>query len=192
MRDVQAAPGTTLSASAVSSTTRARVVIAAVTVAMLALDQWTKWLAVATLDPYSPPSFLGGLVTLQLIRNPGAAFSLGGDDFTLVFTILAAIAIQAVLVLLVPRVRDLWWAVVTGLLLAGITGNFIDRLIREPGFLRGHVVDFIQLRYFGAIFNIADVCLTSAAVLIVGFSLLRSRELDGSVRGKPAAPKQPA
>ncbi len=152
-----------------------------VALVLIAADQWTKWLAVAYLDPYHPPTYLGGFVTLQLIRNPGAAFSLGGDDFTLVFTILAAVAIQVVLFWLAPRVRDFWWSIVTGLLLAGITGNFIDRLFREPGFLHGHVVDFVQLPHF-AIFNVADVCLTTAAGLIILFSLGRTRELDGTDR----------
>ena len=106
----------------------ARVVIAVVAVVGVLLDQWTKYLAVAHLDPLNPPVFLGGFVTLRLIRNPGAAFSLGGDDFTLVFTALAAVAIQVVLVLLVPRVRVLSWAVMTGLLLAGIIVGVIQGL----------------------------------------------------------------
>lgn len=151
---------------------------------LLLLDQWTKFEAVARLDPLDPPQYLGGLVTLRLIRNPGAAFSLGGNDFTLFFTILAAIAIQVVLVVLVPRVRVLSWAIVTGLLLAGITGNFIDRLFREPGFLYGHVVDFVQVKWFGAIFNVADVCLTTSAGLIILLSLLGRTDFDGTVRGK--------
>ncbi len=163
----------------------ARVVIAAVALAGVVVDQWTKVLAVAHLDPYHPPVFLNGLVTLRLIRNPGAAFSLGGDDFTLVFTVLAALAIQALVVLLVPRVRVLSWAVTTGLLLAGITGNFIDRLFRAPGFLRGHVVDFVQLPYF-AIFNVADVCLTVGAGLVVVLSLSGAPDFDGRRRDRPA------
>lgn len=159
--------------------------IALVATGMLILDQWTKILAVANLDPMNPPEYLGGLLTLRLIRNPGAAFSLGGGDFTLFFTGLAAIAIQVVLVVLAPKVRVLSWAIVTGLLLAGITGNFIDRLVREPGFLYGHVIDFFQLKYFGAIFNVADICLTFAAGLIIAMSLFGSTDVDGTVRSKP-------
>ena len=44
----------------------------------LAIDQATKALALARLDPENPPVLLGGLLTLQLVRNPGAAFSFGG------------------------------------------------------------------------------------------------------------------
>jgi signal peptidase II len=36
------------------------------------------------------------------------------------------------------------WAIVLGLLLGGILGNLSDRLFRDPGFLVGHVVDFIN------------------------------------------------
>ena len=54
--------------------------------------------------------------------------------------------------------------------MAGISGNLHDRLLRAPGPLLGHVVDFIQLPHF-AIFNVADICITSAAVLVVLLSL---------------------
>lgn len=50
--------------------------------------------------------------------------------------------------------------------MAGISGNLYDRLFRAPGPLLGHVVDFIQLPHF-AIFNVADICITTAAGLII-------------------------
>ena len=52
----------------------ARAVMAATALAGIALDQATKALAVANLDPVNPPRLFGGLLRLQLIRNPGAAF----------------------------------------------------------------------------------------------------------------------
>ena len=54
----------------------------------LLLDQLTKIIAVRWLDPADPPVLLGGLLTLRLIRNPGAAFSLG-ENFTMEFALLA-------------------------------------------------------------------------------------------------------
>jgi signal peptidase II len=56
------------------------------------------------------------------------------------------------------------------LLLAGALGNLTDRIFRGPGFLRGHVVDFVELPNW-PIFNIADVCITTAAVVVVVQSL---------------------
>ncbi len=143
----------------------------------VAADQAAKTLALARLDPQDPPVLLGGLLTLQLTWNPGAAFSLG-ESFTVV---LASIALAAFLVVagyLIPRVRHRGWAVAEGLLLAGIAGNLIDRLFRWPGPFRGHVVDFLQLPNF-AIFNVADMCITAAAVLIVWFMLVAQVAPDG-------------
>ena len=136
-----------------------------VAVAGFALDLLTKNLAIATLDPARPVPLLGGLLTLQLIRNPGAAFSMG-EDFTVVLTGIAITALVAVLGWVVPRLRHTGWAVAIGCLLAGITGNLADRLFREPGPFRGHVVDFLQLPYF-AIFNVADICITGGVVALV-------------------------
>jgi len=133
-------------------------------------------MAVAWLDPMNPPKILGGLVTFQLIRNPGAAFSMG-ENATVLFAILAVVMLVVVLVGLAPRVTTRAWAVATGLGLAGIAGNLTDRLVRPPGVLHGHVVDFIQLPYF-AIVNVADICLTSAAVIIVILSMVLNRKDD--------------
>lgn len=81
-------------------------------------------------------------------------------------TCIAIAAFTFVAVYLIPRVRHRARAAAEGFLLAGILGNLTDRLFREPGPFRGHVIDFIQLPYF-AIFNVADMCITVLAVLII-------------------------
>jgi signal peptidase II len=134
-------------------------------------------LAIANLDPTNPVQLPGGLITLWLTRNPGAAFSMG-ENITVVFTAVSILALLAVAVWALPRVRHRGWAVAAGLLLAGIAGNLSDRLFREPGPFQGYVVDFIQLRYF-AIVNVADIFITSAAVLVVWLSLVSKVGLDG-------------
>ena len=156
---------------------RLRVVIAAIAVVCYALDRLTKRLALTRLDPADPPSYLGGLVKLRLISNPGAAFSLGSSA-TVGLSVLALVAFVAVLVGVVPRVRTRLGAAATGLALAGIAGNLTDRLTRPPGVLRGHVVDFIALPHF-AIFNVADICITSTAALLILVSV-RSPERSTS------------
>jgi len=85
------------------------------------------------------------------------------------------------------RLGSTLWAVALGLLLAGVAGNLTDRLFREPGPMRGHVVDFLRLPHW-PIFNVADVCINIAAVLIVvqalrgiGVNGRRATE-DGPVR----------
>lgn len=154
-----------------------RLVMVVVAVVGYLLDQWTKAEAVAHLDPLDPPSYLGGLVTLRLIRNPGAAFSMGSAA-TVVISLFAIVALVVVCVWAAPRARHRWSTIACGMLLAGITGNLTDRLFRAPGPLRGHVVDFISLPHF-AIFNIADILITSTAVLVVLVSLFGGGHGDG-------------
>jgi signal peptidase II len=157
----------------------------------VSLDQVTKAMAVAWLDPLHPPRILGGLITFQLIRNPGAAFSMG-ESATVLFAVLAIVMLIFVIVWLAPKVTGRAWAVATGLGIAGIAGNLTDRLFRPPSVMHGHVVDFIQLPYF-AIVNVADICLTSAAATIVVLSLLQGRKDDKGVAdtAEESAPLQP-
>lgn len=149
----------------------------------------TKILAVAHLDPYAPVRLLGGLLRLQLIRNPGAAFS-SGERFTYVFSIAAILVLLFVLIRLVPKIGHPGWAVGLGLLCAGVSGNLTDRLFRTPGVLRGHVVDFLQLPHW-PIFNVADMCICGAAGCIVVLAVIKNVSISGEVYAKePARNKQ--
>lgn len=138
----------------------------------LGLKEWS----LRNLDPAQPPSYLGGLLRLQLLFNPGAAFSMG-ESFTIGLTIFAVIAFVGVVVWGFPRLRTGLHAAAAGLLLAGIAGNLTDRLFRAPGPFRGHVVDMIALPHF-AVFNVADMCITGAAVLLVWMAFFARREPD--------------
>ncbi|MEU5156176.1 signal peptidase II [Glycomyces sp. NPDC021274] len=173
---------------------RAGLTIAALLLAVFAvgLDQWTKNLAEANLEPSDPVRILGGLVYLDLTWNSGAAFSLG-TDYTWIFTIIAS-AVVVFLIVLSTRIVYPVWAIAIGLVLGGAAGNLFDRYFREPGFAHGHVVDFISVFKPDAqafpIFNIADSALCCGVVLIVlleltghGFSP-ESRKASPSKGGK--------
>lgn len=145
---------------------------------VLLLDQLTKWLAVTYLEGQPSVEVIGPLVKFTFVRNPGAAFSLGGG-YTVIFSLLAVV----VAVVIIRTARSLGskaWAIALGGLLGGALGNLLDRIFREPGFMRGHVVDFIQLPYW-AIFNVADMAVVFSAVLIVILTL-RGVPLRGESR----------
>ena len=72
------------------------------------------------------------------------------------------------------KLRSLPWALAFGLIIGGAVGNLIDRFFREPGGGRGHVVDFLELPHW-PIFNVADICITSAAVLVVLLSFAETK-----------------
>ncbi|WP_299442359.1 signal peptidase II [uncultured Phycicoccus sp.] len=143
---------------------RLRTRLAVIALVVLVLDQGTKAWALAALTPGQPVEVIGSLIRLNLIRNPGAAFSLG-DGSTWVLTVLSLVILVGVLVG-ARRVANLPWAVALGLLLGGAVGNLVDRLVREPGPGRGHVVDFID--YFGwFVGNVADIAIVGAAGFVM-------------------------
>lgn len=92
--------------------------------------------------------------------------------------------VAVVVVRFVPQVGHPGWAVALGLLVAGVTGNLADRIFRSPGPLRGHVVDFLQLPHW-PIFNVADMCITGAAVLIMILAVVKGVGLDGRRYSNP-------
>ncbi|MCS5717995.1 signal peptidase II [Herbiconiux sp. CPCC 205763] len=156
----------------------APLISAVIAVATIAADQLTKLWAETELTTERTP-LLGDLLGLQLIYNPGAAFSIG-EQFTWIFAVLAALAAVAVGVI-AYRTRSRAWSVAWGLLLGGAVTHLADRLFRAPGFGVGHVVDFIA---YGNWFigNIADVAIFAGAVLILVLSFL-------GLRMRPAAPE---
>jgi signal peptidase II len=180
---MQAARGTSLSLddsglteSPVPSRARAIGLMAVVFGLLYVADQVTKALAVEHLTLRNDLPLMGDLLVLHLTRNAGAAFS-AGTGHTEVFSCLAILAVVVVL-WLSRRLRDLTWAVAFGFLLAGILGNLTDRMVRAPGPLRGHVVDFLMLPHW-PIFNVADMCINVAAALIL-VQAFRGVRLDGS------------
>jgi signal peptidase II len=106
----------------------------------------------------------GSAISLNLIRNPGAAFSIG-DGATWILTVVS-LAILVWVVVAARKVGTLAWAVALGLLLGGALGNLVDRFFRAPGPGRGHVVDFID--YFGwFVGNVADIAIVAGAAIIM-------------------------
>lgn len=142
----------------------------------LAVDQVTKVLAVRELTDRDPVEVVGTLLQLVLVYNPGAAWG-AGSSITPVITTIAIVATVVVL-WQITKVRHVGWAVALGLLLAGVAGNLTDRMLRDPGPFRGHVVDFLALPDF-PVFNVADMCINVAGVMLVVL-LLRGIGVDGT------------
>ncbi len=163
------------------STRRAVTVLAVVAAAVLVIDTVSKYLVVASLSDRAPVKLLGGAVYLSLTRNSGAAFSLG-TGITFVFPVVTVVVVGWIL-WMARQLRSAPWAAALGLILGGALGNLADRIFRAPGFLVGHVVDFISLfspdgHYF-AIFNAADSALTCGVILAILLELT-GRRRDGS------------
>jgi signal peptidase II len=162
-------------------TRRAVAVLSGTAVVALITDQVTKNLAVGMLHTDQPVRLLGGAVYLSLVRNSGAAFSLG-SGYTWVFPCIT-LAVIAWIGWMARRLRSVPWAIALGLVLGGALGNLGDRLFRAPGPFLGHVVDMISLFAPGgqrfAVFNVADSCLSVGVCLAVLLELT-GRQRDGA------------
>jgi signal peptidase II len=169
-------------------TSRARLltVFGLVAATAYVVDVVSKMVAVDRLTGRPDVEIVGDFFVLHLVRNPGAAFSTG-TGFTQVFALLATAAVVVIL-WFVRKVGSAVWAVALGFLLAGVLGNLTDRLLREPGPLRGHVIDFFMLPNW-PVFNVADICINIAAGLIL-VQVFRGVHLDGrrEVRARSVDP----
>ncbi|WP_127794733.1 signal peptidase II [Agromyces sp. LHK192] len=168
-------------------TTAAPWIAIAIAVVVIVVDQLTKIWAEASLTTTERIELVGDLLGLQLAYNPGAAFSIG-EGSTWIFTILSGVGV-VVAAWFAWRTRSRAWAICLGLLLGGATTHFLDRLLRQPSFGQGHVVDFIAyLNWF--IGNVADIALFAGAVmLVVLFALgIEQRPHDDEAPAEETAP----
>jgi signal peptidase II len=140
----------------------------ALSVALIGLDQLSKWLAVARLQFQQPEAFIPGFWNWTLTHNTGAAFSFLADagGWQLVFFIALALAISLGLAIGLKRTARRDWRVALpfALIIAGALGNVIDRL------RFGYVVDFVQWywrSFHWPVFNLADSCIVVGAVLML-------------------------
>ena len=140
---------------------------------IVAADQITKSLIVAKLQYRDGQRFdiFGDRVGFSLARNSGAAFS-RLQGFTPLLAV-GAIVIAAVLARTLRTSNDRATTIGLVMVLGGACGNLGDRFFRAPGFLRGHVVDFVQVGSF-PLFNVADSCITIGAILIAVRSFMVS------------------
>ncbi len=141
-------------------------VIAAL-VAIVAIDQITKsWVVASFAD--EPKHVIGNFLVLEVSRNSGSAFS-RFQGYTPVLAVLA-IVIAVFVARAVRQATDRWALIGLVLVLGGALGNLGDRLARSPGFLRGHVVDFIAVGWW-PVFNVADSCITIGAIVLIARTL---------------------
>ena len=146
-------------------------------VAVIALDQLSKWCALTTLQPAGVPHHvIPGLLNWTLAFNRGAAFSFlaSGDGWQRwLFVVLALVISSALAVWLAHTPRRDWRnALPLSLIIGGALGNVIDRLHAAQ------VTDFIQV-YFRQwsypVFNLADSAITVGAVLLIAFGLFAGK-----------------
>ncbi|PYE52685.1 signal peptidase II [Deinococcus yavapaiensis] len=150
-----------------------------VTSALLALDQWTKVLAVSNLTFGQPVEVaIPGLLGFTLVYNTGAAWSLFQGSAFLLALLRFAVGV-GLLVYMARRPQDRFHTVVFAIISAGAIGNAID------GIRQGKVTDMLSSPALDAvtrsingqpfpIFNIADSCVVVGVILLLIASVVSS------------------
>lgn len=139
---------------------------------LVALDQWVKWWIVNDLSLGETKTLIPGVLSLNYIRNTGAAWSMleGKMWFFVIITVVAVIVVVTLMVK--NRKQGNRW-LLTGLsfILAGAIGNFIDRV------RLGYVVDMFQTDFMNfPIFNVADMTLVCGVIFILIYIILDEKE----------------
>jgi signal peptidase II len=138
-----------------------------IAVAIVVADQATKHWALNALGDGRNVDIVGSL-RFNLAFNTGMAFARGRGAGP----IIAVFGVIVVAYLLVGLRRETKpGAVLVGMVAGGAAGNIVDRLFRGDAWLRGAVVDFIDLQWW-PIFNIADASIVLGAGALVIASLM--------------------
>lgn len=131
---------------------------------VVAADWITKFLVQNHLFEGSFRTVVDGWVWLTHRQNTGVAFSFFSDaDHAFRTPLLVAAALLGIFVAvhILRASADVWVRGAAALVIAGAAGNLGDRLVN------GAVTDFILLRYFPFVFNVADVAITVGAIVLV-------------------------
>ncbi len=133
-------------------------------VLLTAIDQVSKFLAVANLKPVGNITVIDGFFDLTFVENRGAAFGILNGQRWLFIAITVAVTIAAFFYLNKMKECDrvhniLKFSVM--LILSGAWGNALDRLFR------GYVVDYFEFTFINyPVFNVADIYVVCGTVIL--------------------------
>ncbi len=144
---------------------------------LLGLDLFIKYLVSSYLTSIN---IIDNFFSLTYVLNDGAAFSLFASR-TYILILIALMCLLFIIYELKNNLDDRVLSVGYSLVLAGLLGNFIDRL------LDGYIVDYLSFKIFGynyPIFNFADMLIVLGVITVVIKEIFKERGRKNEVRSK--------
>ena len=144
-------------------------------VAIIAVDQWSKQLAVSKLLPVRSIELIPEVFHLTFVRNTGAAFSILRDK-QLVLIVFTSLVILFMLGLLYRQIRTGSAALLLlslAMIIGGAVGNLIDRMRYN------YVIDFFDFTLINfAVFNVADIFITLGTIALMIYVIVDGKAFD--------------
>lgn len=159
-------------------------ILIAVIVGVIGLDQLTKWLAIVYLQGEASFPLWKNVLHFTYVENTGMAFGML-KEHRWVFMLFSTIAIVGLLVYLFRfRPESRWMQVSMAMIIGGGIGNMIDRTIL------GYVIDFIDFTLINfAVFNVADsfVCVGAGIMIVcLVIDLIKEIKLENAQKAEAA------
>lgn len=146
-----------------------------ISIFILLIDQVSKALASIYLTLNKSIDIITNFFSLTLTNNYGAAFGIFKHNNVLLIlvTLIILLVLYKYMYSFKKNRRN---NIAFGLILGGIFGNLIDRI------LKGYVIDFLDFKIFNydyPVFNIADIAIV-VGVILLGYAILRKEDKCGS------------
>lgn len=148
-------------------------IILLLSVLLVAIDQILKLLVVENLKLNEIKTVIDGFLSLEYVKNSGAAFSILQNQRWLFVGITIVISALIIFALFRYKNHEFFSYAASALIVGGGIGNLIDRIFH------GFVVDYIHVSFFPAIFNFGDCCVTIGTIFLIIHVLLFADDGDG-------------
>lgn len=155
-------------------------VLAAFAAAIVALDQWTKWLVRRALPLYASKDSILGIFHITHVENTGGAWSMFSGQLWLFIGVMALFVALIVVLIWKQWLKKPfeWWCLAA--ILGGGIGNLIDRLAN------GRVTDMICLDFVNfPVFNVADCFITVGCFALIVYVIFLDRTEDKKRENTP-------
>ena len=137
-------------------------IVAAIALACLGLDQLTKFIAISNLEEMHSVPVIKEFFSWTLCYNTGGAWSIFSDSTWLL--VIVSILALGLLIYTIYRSKNILYNISASIFMGGLLGNLIDRIAQSK------VTDFIDFLIFGydfPVFNLADIFICVSAVFII-------------------------
>lgn len=150
-----------------------KIIAAVIAVVLVAIDQFTKYLAATFLKGVGAVTAIPYLLDLQYSENAGMALGMLKNQRWVFMTLTVVFLCVLIYVFFSKKTTSPFVLYCITLIISGGIGNMIDRI-----FL-GYVIDFLDAFFMNYIFNFADCCVVVGCIVLAVVILFKKDAIDG-------------